>query len=92
MTNDDRVLREEQQAAALREVADLGRRRAELLRQADELLKPLGAAAVNAVRVGSPRRRTQDLAQVSPGVFYGWLQEAGIEVRPKRQASRKGAG
>ncbi|MFJ8856330.1 hypothetical protein [Streptomyces sp. NPDC102437] len=90
MTNDDRKLREEQQAAALREVADLGKRRADLLRQAEELLKPLGDAAVKAVHVGAPRRRTQDLAQVSTGVFYAWLQEAGIEVRGKRPARKKG--
>jgi hypothetical protein len=91
VTNDDRTLREEQQAAALREVADLGRRRADLLRQAEELLEPLSAAAVNAVRTGAPRRRTQDLAQISTGVFYSWLQEAGIEVRAKHPARKKGA-
>lgn len=83
MTNDDRMLREEQQAAALREVADLGQRRADLLRQAEELLTPLEAAAVHAVRVGAPRRRTQDLAQVGTVMFYGWLQAAGIDVRAK---------
>ncbi|GGP00371.1 hypothetical protein [Wenjunlia tyrosinilytica] len=88
MTDEDRALREERQAAALREVADLGRRRADLVRQAEELLKPLSAAAVNAVRIGAPRRRTQDLAQISTGVFYGWLQDAGISVRPKRPAQR----
>jgi transposase-like protein len=88
VTDDDRKLREERQAAALREVADLGRRRADLLKQAEELLEPLQAAAVAAVNVGAPRRRTQELARVSTGVFYGWLQTAGIDVRAKRPARR----
>ncbi|MFJ7264975.1 hypothetical protein ACIQV2_33020 [Streptomyces globosus] len=87
--DDDNTLREERQAAALREVADLGARRADLLKQAEELLGPLEAAAMAAVRVGAPRRRTQDLSRVSTGVFYGWLEAAGMGVRAKRPAKRK---
>lgn len=85
----DEGLEEEQQAAALRRVADLARERGELLKQAEALLEPLGEAAVNAVRLGAPRRRTQDLAQVSTGMFYGWLERAGLPVRPKRPAAKK---
>jgi hypothetical protein len=82
-------LREEQQAAALRQVADLGERRAALLRQADELLEPLKKAAVNAARLGADRRRTQDLARVGYKTFYGWLRAAGVEVRAKRPATKR---
>ncbi|MDH6130365.1 hypothetical protein [Kitasatospora sp. GP82] len=79
---------EEAQVAALRELADLGERRAALLRQAAELLTEMEPVAVRAVRAGAGRNRARELAQVSPGTLYGWLENAGIEVRPKRPARK----
>jgi transposase-like protein len=87
VTDDHDALREERQAAALRRVRDLGEQRARLLAQADSLLEPLEAAAMEAVRTGAARRRTQDLAGVSTGVFYDWLRSAGFDVRPKRRTT-----
>jgi hypothetical protein len=83
------ALREEQQAAALREVADLGAQRARLLEQADALLEPIREAAVKAARLGADRRRTYQLGRVGSTVFYRWLEAAGIERRAKRPAAAK---
>jgi len=91
VTHDDPTLREELQATALRRVADLSAQRAALLRQAEELLKPLEEAVVEAARVGAPRRRTQELAQVGALTFYGWLEEAGVVVRPKKRSRKRHA-
>jgi hypothetical protein len=82
-------LPEEAQAAALRELATLGAERAALLAQANELLTRIQPAAIAAVRTGASRNRIRELSGVSPGTFYGWLEEAGIEVRAKRPAQRK---
>ncbi|MFI5752460.1 hypothetical protein ACIBBE_42940 [Streptomyces sp. NPDC051644] len=84
MSTDDDALREERQAAALRRVADLGAERARHLKAADDLLEPLGKAVGDAARLNAPRRRTQELAQVGSGLFYQWLKDAGIDVRPKK--------
>lgn len=75
---------EEAQLAALREVAALGAKRADLLSQAAEVLKQLEPAAIRAVNAGAQRARVRELAQVSTGTMYGWLETAGLEVRPKR--------
>ncbi|MFL6115602.1 MAG: hypothetical protein ACJ786_30280 [Catenulispora sp.] len=79
---------EEAQVAALREVAALGAKRAELLSQAADVLKELEPAAIRAVKTGAQRARVRELAQVSTGTMYGWLETAGLEVRPKRSAKR----
>ena len=84
-------LREEIQVEALRAVADLGTQRAELLRRADELLEPIREAALRAARAGAPRRRTQELSHVSAQTYYRWLDEAGIDVRPKKGSRRRGS-
>ncbi len=79
---------EEAQAAALRKVAALGAKRAELLSQAADVLKELESAAIDAEKTGAQRSRIRELAQVSTGTLYGWLESAGIEVRPKKSARR----
>ena len=82
---------EEQQAAALRAVADAGERRAKLLKQADRILKEeIQPAAVKAARLGAGRDRIRQLAGVGPTVLYRWLTEAGIPVRAKSAPARKG--
>ncbi|MFI6158291.1 hypothetical protein ACIBCA_37025 [Kitasatospora sp. NPDC051170] len=77
---------EEVQAAALRKVAEIGQKRAQLLAQAAELMEPLREASVHAAKVGAGRNRIKDYAQVSPNTLYGWLESAGIEVRAKAPA------
>ncbi|WP_121833801.1 hypothetical protein [Streptomyces sp. S1] len=78
------------QAEALREVARLGKERADALAKAKELLPLLRDAAVKAARVEAPRTRIRELAHVSPDTLYGWLDKAGVEIREKRPARRKG--
>nr|WSX25659.1 hypothetical protein OG690_38610 [Streptomyces tubercidicus] len=74
------------QAAALRAVSDAGARRAELLRQADEILtdevKPLALAAA---RAGAERSRIRQEARVGTRLLYQWLEEAGFPVRAKKR-------
>lgn len=72
---------EKAQAEALAEVARLGRERAEHLAKARALLPELRAAAVQAARIGAQRSRIQQLSQASTGTVYGWLREAGLDVR-----------
>jgi hypothetical protein len=79
-------LPEEQQAAALRRVAEIGKERAELLAKAEALTEPLRDAAVEADRAGAGRSRIRELAGVSSKTLYAWLESAGLEVRPKRSA------
>lgn len=75
---------EEEQAAALREVADAAERRQRLIdeaaRIAEEEIRP---AAVRAAQRGADRSRIRVLARVGPAVLYRWFEEAGIPVRPK---------
>ena len=78
-------LPEEERAAALREVAEIGARRAELLAEAERLYAPLRAAAIKAARVDAPRSRIRELAKISSKTLYGWLEEAGLEVRTARR-------
>ncbi|MFJ7250905.1 hypothetical protein ACIQWA_40595 [Kitasatospora sp. NPDC098652] len=82
-------LPEEAQVAALRRLAELGAKRAELLSKAEELLKEIEPAAIEAVRTGAGRNRIRELSGVSPGLFYGWLETAGIEVRTKKAPAKK---
>lgn len=76
-------LPEERRAAALRQVAEIGSRRTELLTEAEQLTEPLRAAAVEAARVGAQRSRIRELAGISSKTLYGWLDAAGLEVRGK---------
>lgn len=85
-------LPEETQVEELRIVADLGARRAELLRQADELVPPMRAAALRAIRAGASRRRTQDLAQIGASTFYKWLADDGVVIRSKRTSKSRSGG
>ncbi|MYT58382.1 hypothetical protein GTW29_16930 [Streptomyces sp. SID7834] len=79
---------EEQQATALRAVAEAGDRRARLLDEAARILaQEIKPHAVEAARLGAGRNRIRELARVGPSVLYRWLEEAGIPVRPKRPAS-----
>ncbi|MFE2601705.1 hypothetical protein ACFXCZ_35425 [Streptomyces sp. NPDC059396] len=76
---------EEEQAAALRTVADAGSRRADLLAEADRILREeIRPAAVAAAKVGAERNRIRELARVGPTVLYRWLDEAGLPVRTKK--------
>ena len=79
---------EEAQAEALREVAALGAERAEYLAKAAEVLKRLEPAVIRAERTGAQRSRIRELAQVSTGTLYSWLESAGIDVRPKKTAKK----
>ncbi|MGA4844741.1 hypothetical protein [Streptomyces sp. G45] len=84
---------EEKQAAALRAVAEAGARRAELLKEADRILHDeVRPRAIEAVRLGAGRNRTRELAGVGPSTLYGWLEDEGVPVRPKRPAPRKKKG
>ncbi|MES9512197.1 hypothetical protein ABWJ92_38520 [Streptomyces sp. NPDC000609] len=83
---------EEQQAAALRVVADAGARRAELLTEADRILtEEIKPAAITAARTGAERNRIRELARVGPTLLYRWLTEAGLPVRAKRPPGRQGS-
>lgn len=74
----------------LQEVASLGAQRAAALAEADRLGQELRTAAIKAAQLGAPRTRIKDLAKVSPATLYGWFEAAGIEVRAKRPAAKKG--
>ena len=76
-------LPEEERAAALKQVAEIGARRAELLAEAEKLYAPLKEAAIKAARVDAPRTRIRELARISSKTLYGWLEEAGLEVRSR---------
>ena len=82
-------IREEAQVTALREVADIGARRAKLLEQAAELLVELEPVAIKAIKAGALRNRVRELAQVSPTTLYAWLENAGMEVRAKKAPAKK---
>ncbi|MEV1043210.1 MULTISPECIES: hypothetical protein [unclassified Streptomyces] len=85
-------IREEQQAAALRVVADASARRTELLTEADRILdEEIKPAAITAARAGAERNRIRELARVGPTVLYRWLTEAGLPVRAKRPPGRPDA-
>ncbi|MFE3585077.1 hypothetical protein [Streptomyces vinaceus] len=77
---------EEAQAAALRTLAEVTLRRAEITAQLDRELRD---AALAAVRTGANRSRIRALAGVSSKTLYGWLAEEGIEVRAKAPAAKK---
>jgi hypothetical protein len=77
---------EEQQAAALRRVAELSAQRTEALEKADAITAELKEASIAAARTGAQRGRIRALAKVSPNTLTGWLSSAGLEVRPKRTA------
>ncbi|MCG0068454.1 hypothetical protein CFC35_41670 [Streptomyces sp. FBKL.4005] len=81
---------EERQAAALRAVAEAGRRRAELLEQAEKVLtEEIRPRAVEAARLGAGRNRIRELARVGPQVLYRWLEAEGLPVRDKRPKGSK---
>ncbi len=78
---------EEQQAAALRVVADSGKRRTAAQTEADRILaEEVRPAVIEAARLGASRSRIRVLAGIGPNTLYTWLQEEGLEVRPKRTA------
>ncbi|MEV5887684.1 hypothetical protein AB0L74_34500 [Streptomyces sp. NPDC052020] len=64
---------EKAQAEALQRLADLGRRRADLLQEAKELLPQIKEAALEADRLGASRSRAQQLSRISSSTFYKWL-------------------
>ncbi|MET7727522.1 hypothetical protein [Streptomyces mirabilis] len=76
---------EEGQAAALRAVAEAGKRRADLLEQAEKILtEEIKPRAVEAARLGAGRNRIRELARIGPAVLYRWLEAEGLPVRDKR--------
>ncbi|MFJ8314041.1 MULTISPECIES: hypothetical protein [unclassified Streptomyces] len=75
---------EEAQARALRALAEAAKTRDV---EVPRLERAVRDAAIDAIRAGAPRIRTQKLSGVSPTTFYAWLTEAGIPVRAKRRAT-----
>lgn len=65
-------------------MAEIGKKRAELLAEAEALTAPLREASIAAARADAGRSRIRELAGVSSKTLYGWLAEAGIEVRTKK--------
>lgn len=83
---------EERQAAALKAVADAGKLRADALAEAERILtQQVRPRAIAAARLGVNRTRIRELAGVGPSTLYAWLEEAGLEVRPKRSAKKQDA-
>ncbi|WP_344044210.1 hypothetical protein, partial [Saccharothrix xinjiangensis] len=60
-----------------------------LLEQASSLLDKLEPVAIKAIKAGALRNRVRELAQVSPTTLYAWLENAGLEVRPKKAPAKK---
>jgi transposase-like protein len=58
--------------------------------EAERATKELAEAAVAAANLGTPRTRIRELAGVSASTLYGWLEAAGLEIRVKRAATKKG--
>jgi transposase-like protein len=77
---------EEEQAAALRAVATCAQERDQAESWMTERVR---LAAVAAVQTGAQRSRIAKLAGVSPNTFYGWLADAGVEVRAKKAPAKK---
>ncbi|MFE7268737.1 hypothetical protein ACFU9B_43455 [Streptomyces sp. NPDC057592] len=79
---------EDERAEALRAHADALRTVAEAAAERDRVTTEAQAAveraAVTAARLGASRNRIREMAGVSPRVLYGWLERAGLPVRPKR--------
>lgn len=83
---------EERQAAALKAVADAGKLRADALAEAERILtQQVRPLAIAAARLGVNRTRIRELAGVGPSTLYAWLDEAGLEVRPKRAVKKQDA-
>jgi transposase-like protein len=80
---------EEQHGPALRRVAQAAARRADAMAEVDRRTEELREAAVQAAQVGAGRSRIRELAQVSPTTLYGWLNDAGVEIRAKRPAGER---
>lgn len=76
-------LPEEQQATALRRVAEIGKERADLLAKAEALTEPLREACIEAASAKAGRSRIRELAGISSKTLYSWLGEAGLQVRGK---------
>jgi transposase-like protein len=79
---------EEERAAALRAQADALRAVRQAADERDRIIAAAHAAvkrtAVQAARLGASRNRIREEAGVSPRILYGWREEAGLPVRPKR--------
>ncbi|MEV8298479.1 hypothetical protein [Streptomyces rochei] len=81
---------EDARAASLRAHADALRAVRQAAAERDRVIAEAQArverAAVSAARIGASRNRIREEAGVSPRVLYGWLEQAGLPVRPKRPA------
>lgn len=75
---------EEQQATALRQLAEVSSRRLDALAEVNQLTAELKDAAVHAASVGASRTRIRGLAKVSGNKLYAWYTDAGLDVRPAR--------
>jgi hypothetical protein len=87
-------LPEKRQVAALERVAKAGQKRARLLSEAEDALRELQEACIDAARAGASRTRVRELAGVSASTLYPWLNEAGVNMRPIRpkKAPREAPG
>lgn len=78
-------------AAALKDVAAAGKLRADAQAEADRILaEQVRPLAVEAAKLGANRTRIRELAGVGPSTLYSWLEDAGLEVRPKRASKKQG--
>lgn len=83
---------EDERAASLRQHADALRAVRQAAAERDRVIAEATArverAAIKAARVGASRNRIREEAGVSPRVLYGWLERAGLPVRPKRPSGK----
>ncbi|MEV6683495.1 hypothetical protein AB0N09_42620 [Streptomyces erythrochromogenes] len=82
---------EKKRTEALTELAQISAERDAAQAEVDRIMEKLRAASVRAAKTGASRSRVRELAKVSSRTLYGWLNEAGLEVRAKRPATKKAA-
>ncbi|MFI5868372.1 hypothetical protein [Streptomyces sp. NPDC051546] len=82
---------EKKRTEALTELAQISAERDAAQAEVDRIMERLRAASVHAAETGASRSRVRELAKVSSRTLYGWLNEAGLEVRAKRPSAKKAA-
>lgn len=75
---------EKKQAEALEEVARISAERDTAQAEVDRIMQALREATVLAAQLGAGRTRVRELAKISSKTLYGWLNEAGVEVRAQQ--------
>lgn len=82
---------EEQQAEALRRLAELAATRDHAQAELDRCTSEVRDAVVQATTTGANRTRIKQIAGIGSKTLYIWINEGGVEVRPKRPATKKTA-